>query len=77
MAADDSRHPNPNRWWKHRRRLAYMSMFGLYVIVVAMLVGSIREAMVPLAETLCYVFAFTILNYFGGNAWETFVRSRQ
>lgn len=73
----DTDHPNPSRWWKHRRRLAYMSMFGLFVIVTAMLAGSIREAMVPLAETLSYVFAFNIFNYYGGNAWETLVRSRR
>lgn len=66
----DSQHPNPNQWWFHRRLMAYMSILGLYLVTGAMLLGMIQAAVVPLAQTLCYVFSANLLYYYGGNAVE-------
>lgn len=66
----DSQHPNPNQWWFHRRLMAYLSIMGLYLVTGSMLLGCIQAAMVPLAQTLCYVFSANLLYYYGGNAVE-------
>ncbi|PPI86193.1 hypothetical protein KEHDKFFH_02415 [Marinobacter maroccanus] len=66
----DNQHPNPNQWWFHRRLMAYMSIMGLYLVAGSMLLGSIQAPMVPLAQTLCYVFSANLLYYYGGNAVE-------
>ena len=63
-------HPNPNQWWFHRRMMAYASLLGLYVILGQILLGSIAAHIVPLAQTLCYVFSANLLYYYGGNAVE-------
>ena len=63
-------HPNPNQWWFHRRLMAYMSIVGLYLVAGSMVLGMIQAAMVPLAQTLCYVFSANLLYYYGGNAVE-------
>lgn len=63
-------HPNPNQWWFHRRMMAYASLLGLYVILVQILLGGISPELVPLAQTLCWVFSANLLYYYGGNAVE-------
>jgi hypothetical protein len=63
-------HPNPNQWWFHRRMMAYASLLGLYVILAQILLGGISPELVPLAQTLCWVFSANLLYYYGGNAVE-------
>jgi len=64
-------HPNPNQWWFHRRMMAYASLLGLYVILAQMMLGTIKAELVPLAQTLAWVFSANLLYYYGGNAVET------
>jgi hypothetical protein len=66
----DSQHPNPNQWWYHRRLMAYASLAGLFSILFALFAGGIRADMVPLAQTLAWVFSANLLYYYGGNAVE-------
>jgi len=63
-------HPNPSQWWYHRRLMAYASLLGLYVILVQTLLGTVTPELVPLAQTLCWVFSANLLYYYGGNAVE-------
>ena len=63
-------HPNPNQWWFHRRMMAYASLLGLYVILAQILIQSISPEIVPLAQTLAWVFSANLLYYYGGNAVE-------
>lgn len=63
-------HPNPNQWWFHRRMMAYASLLGLYVILAQTLLGTLSSELVPLAQTLCWVFSVNLLYYYGGNAVE-------
>lgn len=63
-------HPNPNVWWYHRRVMAYASLLGLYVILGQILLGTIKPEVVPLAQTLAWVFSANLLYYYGGNAVE-------
>lgn len=61
-------HPNPNQWWYHRRLMAYLSLAGLIAIMLSMFGGRIDKEMLPLAQTLAWVFSANLLYYFGGNA---------
>jgi len=63
-------HPDPNRWWFHRRMMAYLSILGLYGILFQVALGTIPVHLVPLAQTLAYVFSANLLYYYGGNAVE-------
>lgn len=61
-------HPNPNQWWYHRRLMAYLSLAALIVVMLSMFGGRIDKEMLPLAQTLAWVFSANLLYYFGGNA---------
>lgn len=65
-------HPDPSRYWRHRRRLAYTAMACLILIMAAALLGAVRESMVPLLEGLAWVFAVIVIGYYGNNAIEAF-----
>lgn len=69
-------HPDPGQWWFHRRTMAYASLLGLYAILAQILIGSIRAELVPLAQTLAWVFSANLLYYYGGNAVEA-VKGKQ
>jgi len=66
----DNQHPNPNQWWYHRRMMAYASLGCLFVILIALFAADIKADMVPLAQTLAWVFSANLLYYYGGNAVE-------
>ena len=61
-------HPNPNQWWYHRRIMAYTSLLFLFFLLVGMFGGGIKDSMLPMAETLAWVFSANLLYYYGGNA---------
>lgn len=63
-------HPNPNKWWLHRRIMAYASLLGLYTILGQIFLGTIEPHIVPLVQTLAWVFSANLLYYYGGNAVE-------
>lgn len=73
---DDS-HPDPERYWKHRRRLAYTSMAALLVTLGCALFSPVRESAMPLLEGLAWVFGFIVIGYYGNNAIEAFSRGRK
>ena len=50
--------------------MAYASLLGLYVILGQILIGSISADILPLAQTLSWVFSANLLYYYGGNAVE-------
>lgn len=67
-------HPDPARYWKHRRRLAYWAMALLTISLGLALAGTVRESMVPLVEGLCWIFGVIVLGYYGGNAVEAMAK---
>lgn len=69
-------HPNPAQYWLHRRTMAYLSILGLYGILGLVAIGNIPVHLVPLAQTLAYVFSANLLYYYGGNAIEA-VKGKQ
>lgn len=70
-------HPNPGKWWFHRRLMAYASLCAILISLVAALSGVIREPMVPLIEGLCWVLGVIVIGYYGGNAIESMTRARK
>jgi len=50
--------------------MAYSSMAALVLIMVGMFGGGISPEMLPLAQTLAWVFSANLLYYYGGNAVE-------
>jgi len=50
--------------------MAYASLCGLYVILAQITLGTISAQLVPLAQTLAWVFSANLLYYYGGNAVE-------
>lgn len=63
-------HPNPNQWWYHRRLMAYFSLACLAALLLGMFGGRVSETMMPLAQTMAWVFSANLLYYYGGNAVE-------
>lgn len=69
-------HPDPGRWWKHRRRMAYVSLAAIIISLTCALAGVIREPMIPLVEGLCWVLGVIVIGYFGNNAIEAFSQKK-
>ncbi len=66
----NNEHPDPNRWWFHRRVMAYISLACLLSILIALLTDNVATGVLPLAQTLAWVFSANLLYYYGGNAAE-------
>lgn len=59
-------HPNPEKWWRHRRRMAWVSLWGIVALATASVFGVVPEANVPLAQTGMWVLAGVVAVYSGG-----------
>lgn len=70
-------HPDPERYWRHRRRLAYTAMGALLFTLACALFAPVREATIPLIESLAWAFAVIVIGYYGNNAIEAFSRPRK
>ena len=70
-------HPDPERYWRHRRRLAYTAMGALLVTLGCALFTPVRDAAIPLIESLAWAFAFIVIRYYGNNAIESFSKGRK
>ena len=71
-------HPDPLKWWGHRRRHSYIALSGLFALPVA---GIIMDegrllAIRPLLETLAWVFGAVILSYVAAATWEDVAKIR-
>jgi len=69
-------HPNPLDHWKHRRRIAYTSLFMLIVITAGVFLDAIPATLQPVIETLIWTFGFLVVGYFGNSAFEAFANKR-
>lgn len=63
-------HPDPERYWRHRRRLAYTAMLALLVTLGVALFGTVRSP--ELVQGLGWAFATIVIGYYGNNAIEAF-----
>ena len=70
-------HPDPERYWKHRRRLAYTARGALLLTLAAALFAPVRPSSVPLLEGLAWVFGAIVIGYYGNNAIESFSKGRK
>ncbi len=70
-------HPDPERYWRHRRRLAYTAMAALLVTLAAALLAPVRSANLPLLEGLAWVFGVIVIGYYSNNAIESFSKGKK
>jgi len=73
------KHPDIETLWTHRRRHAYISMLGLFLLLAAaaLLPPEQLEAASPLLTSLAYVFAAVLLLYAGASTIEDVARIRK
>jgi len=64
-SAHQTIHPDPARWWRHRRRHSYLSLAGLFALpFTASVLDPQRLAVtVPLLQTLAWVFCAVVITY--------------
>lgn len=75
MAEDRSDHPNPGRWWKHRRRGYYSGMCWALVQTVIWIAmeyhrPGIVDSMAVVVGWSYGISATLIVSYFGNNIAE-------
>ncbi|MFL1404202.1 hypothetical protein ACJO2E_02510 [Marinobacter sp. M1N3S26] len=71
----DTEHPNPSRWWKHRRRGYYAGMWWAAIQTpLWVLLELLRPETVPVMGVVIGwsygISATLIVSYFGNNAAE-------
>lgn len=72
-------HPNPQTLWTHRRWHAYLSLLGLFLLLIAAVLMPPEQidAASPLLTSLAYVFAAVLLLYAGASTVEDVARIRR
>lgn len=70
-ACNPLEHPNPSKLWIHRRSIAYLSVAGLFLMLLLLLLNKVPADAVPLAQTISWVFGVNILGYTANNAVES------
>ena len=71
-------HPFPETWWKHRRRLAYVAMAGLFALILAVMLmpeGQVVAA-TPVMTAVAWMFGAVLLAYVAAAAAEDLVKIR-
>lgn len=71
-------HPDKNKWWAHRRRHSYLSIAGLFAMLVSGVFAPPDQlsAAMPLFQTLSWVFGAVILTYVGSATLEEIAKLR-
>jgi len=61
--------------WKHRRRMAYSSLIGLFVLLIKVLLDPTGlTAVMDIVKALLYAFAAIVMSYMGLSTFEHFGR---
>lgn len=63
---EESEHPNPEAWWKNRRRMAYTSLAGVLMLGVAAALGWVPAHTLPLAQSIVWALTGIVAVYSGG-----------
>ena len=66
MSDDTEQHPDPDRWWRHRRWMAWLAMAGIVALGAAAALGLTPEHSAPLAQSVAWVLAGVVAVYSGG-----------
>ena len=70
--------PDTGKWWRHRRRHSYLSLLGLFAMLVSGVFAPADQlvAAMPLLQTLAWVFGAVILTYVGAATLEDIAKLR-
>jgi len=64
--SDEQEHPNPSKWWRHRRWQAYASLAGVIMMGAAAAFGWVPEHTLPLAQSIVWALISVVAVYSGG-----------
>lgn len=69
-------HPDPQTWWKHRRRLAYASMAGLFALIGAawLMPPEQMVAATAILTAVAWMFGLVLGGYIGTAVAEDIVK---
>lgn len=59
-------HPEPERWWRHRRRQSYGALAGVFALGAASVSGLIPEGAVPVVQSAIWALTSVVIFYHGG-----------
>lgn len=78
MGENNQTHPDSSTWWKHRRRHSYTALVGLFLLpIVGIILDTERLAIIiPLLQTLAWVFLLIIISYLVAATGEDIVKIR-
>ena len=71
-------HPNPVDWWKHRRRIAYLCVLGLFVLIGAahLLPADQMTGAAGLLIAIAWMFGGIIFSYVAAATAEDIAKMR-
>ena len=59
-------HPNPERWWRHRRWQAYASLLGVIALGAVAVFGMVPEGSAPVVQSAIWALTAIVAVYSGG-----------
>ena len=64
--ATQEEHPDPERWWRHRRLQAYASLLGVIALGTLAVVGLVPEGSAPVVQSAIWALTAIVAVYSGG-----------
>ena len=66
MATNPEEHPDPERWWRHRRWQAYLSLAGILTLGAVAVAGLVPEGSAPIVQSAIWALTGIVAVYSGG-----------
>ena len=63
---EQERHPDPERHWKNRRRMAWLSLAGVFIIGILGGLGITPAESAPILQTVTWALTGIVAVYSGG-----------
>lgn len=62
----EEEHPNPERWWRHRRWQAYTALAGVIALGAVAVLGWVPEGSAPVVQSAIWALTSIVAVYSGG-----------
>jgi len=72
----DSEHPNPERWWRWRRRYAHVAMVAALVETAYLLISGVPEGSAPVIGWSYGLWGTVVAAYIGAATWSDVAAGR-
>lgn len=82
MSSEIIKHPDPNTYWKHRRRLCYIAFFVAIIQTVLLVFLAMHnpDAIVALGSVIGWsygLYTAIVLAYYGNTAVEEYAKNKK